>query len=155
MSHGDGALDSQVFVNPHPEALRAILAQAGTPPADHLCRRLEVDDGASWFEHVIDGAMTAVERAEPTGRSRADLPIALKQLGKRKLQEARLTEEIEEATAIYFAAVVQLLARSNVGSLADVCSLPATVVEDVFVTFQERLQGQWPHLVERAMRFID
>jgi hypothetical protein len=133
------------------ETVRVILGQAANHPVDHICRRLEAVDGREWFEDVLAGV-----GAPGPGSANLDGDLAaLKELGKQRLRQARLTEEIEAATAIYFAAVAQILARPGTMRREEVCSLPAGLIEEVLITFRAVLAPSWAPIVDRALRLID
>lgn len=147
-----------VFATPGTAALHSILDQLALRPADHLCRRLRADGGKEWFDAVVSRAVATLltqQEGENGSASDPEVLLALKELGKQYLRDARLTEEIEEATAVYFAAVVLLLAECGYSRLADVCTLPVIVVEDVLIALVETLDGEWSPRVARALRFID
>lgn len=127
---------------------RDLLDQVVAQPSDHLCRRLRADDGARWFSELLD----RVDRECDTS---LDAPATLKDLGRERLAHARLTEEIEEATAIYFAGLTLLLASPDTRRLDDATSISPLIIEEVLLTMQESLAAPWPSLVESALRWID
>lgn len=135
--------------------LETILDQVATQPFDHLVRRLRSEGGGDWFQSIVRREIDR-ECGSPK-----DLHLSLeewtrlKEIGKSRLAAARLTEEVEEAMAIYFAAVVRILADARVQQLERVCSLPAVVLEEVLLTFQESLDDEWIRIADQALRFVD
>ncbi|MGE3166929.1 MAG: hypothetical protein AB7O52_18650 [Planctomycetota bacterium] len=138
-------------------ALHDLLAQAATRPVDHLNRRLQAPGGSEWFETVVARAMICCDASSDTQTpvDKANSWRALKELGKERLRAARLTDEIEDATAIYFAAVILLLAHTAPRTLEEISTLPVSVLEEGFVSLREVLDGTWADRIDLALQFID
>lgn len=140
------------------QALKSVLDQLVTQPSDHLCRRLREADGSDWFIHVW---RRAVALTVPTGLEDlggGELRERLRELksyGKDQLKRARLTEEIEEATATYFGATVRLLADLEAARLESVSSIPVVQLEEVLLTLQQSVPGEWAIWADRALVYID